>query len=98
MYITTDISGIILFITNRAVETDTHFIMDGFMVSKPQDGVDVYTVHSVENVPEDVRPHSHMYIDGIFTKNPAYRAPENDRIAQLEALVDALLIAQLEGV
>jgi hypothetical protein len=97
MFVTTNVSGIILFITNRAVETDSHIIMDGFMVSKPQEGIDTYTVHVVAEVPADVSAQSHMYIDGAFTKNPAYRAPENDRIAQLEALVDALLVASLEG-
>lgn len=98
MYIITDNTGLIIFLSNRAEETNTHILLDGFMVSKPDPTFDTYHIYELLSIPNEVSPHSHMYIDGAFTKNPAYRAPENDRISQLEALVDALLVAQLEGV
>jgi len=49
----------------------------------------------VAEVPPDVCAGTHMYIDGAFSKNPAYRSADNDRIAQLESIVDALIIASL---
>lgn len=98
MFIVVSSYGIVVAVGNTAEEREHHIRLDDALLCKPDSNIDTYSIVQVENVPDALVSRSHMYIDGTFTKNPAYRAPENDRITQLEALVDALLIAQLEGV
>lgn len=58
-----------------------------------------YTAYEVEDIPKDW--HKYLYINGEFVKNPDYVEPpktDAERIADLEAQLDAIANAIVEGV
>lgn len=60
-----------------------------------------YTIHEVAEVPEGARCGKLLYIDGAFVANPDYEEPpksDSERIADLEAQLDAMADAIMEGV
>lgn len=76
------------------------YIIDGNVMAT--DVADtVYKIYEVDAVPEDYWNGKLLFVDGEFVKNPNWVAPpksDAERIAELEAQIDAMASAITEGV